>query len=171
MAIAAALAVTAVGMTIAYFSSHISVQNNTNIGFVETEIVEDFDSEESVEPGKNIKKVVTVKNNDSSPCYVRVFCEFNKSSVNKWASLDYNTTTWTDVQPDGYRYYKSVLEAGDYTDPLITNISIDDDAVSISDFDVIVASEAVQAVNPENGDYYPNAQDAFTYFGKTANAG
>lgn len=149
--VVAALSITAItALTIstayAYFSDKDDIVNKVSIGKNDISISENFSTPDSITPGDNIVKepVIEVSGTD---CYVRVFCEFSDSSIN-YATLNFNTSDWTEKQADGYYYYKHKLSDGEKTTPLFTRVKIDDsidDAQLDKDFDIIIYSESAQA--------------------------
>lgn len=131
--------------------------NVVSIGKNNIEIIEEFTPPDDVVPGDIFLKKPMVKNTGPVPCYVRIFAEFNDNKVADVSSINLNTSKWTEKQSDGYYYYKSILKPGETTEPLFTQVSIDEDAKSedIQSFDIIVYAESVQS------DFYSTYNEAF----------
>lgn len=73
LSLVAALAVTAIGGTFAYFTDTDKADNTFTIGNVQIDIEEVFDPEDAnLIPGKDINKDVYVKNTGANDAYVRV---------------------------------------------------------------------------------------------------
>lgn len=129
----------------------------------DTTITEEFPNE-PLEPGKKLTKipqVESIKSDKNCDSYVRVFCEFSDSKANDFATLDLNTKDWTEKQPDGYYYYKSILPVGEKTTPLFTSVQIADiPKDKLIDFDVIVYAESCNA-RSKTGDLYADYSVAF----------
>lgn len=126
----------------AFLLSNDSLQNPFTIGENESHIEENFGSYESFEAGKDYTKKVSVKNDGSVDCYVRVFAEIEDPEVATAVDVDFNTTDWTAKQPDGYYYYKKIIKTKENTAPLFTQITAKKD---VDEFQMIVFSETVQA--------------------------
>lgn len=156
-----ALAATAVGGTLAYFTDEKEATNTFTVGNVKIELTEpNWDASGSedapeVYPGEALKKDPTVKNIGANPCFVRI-------SVTGWDSLapagdiTYRTdyvadalgTDWVENEADGYFYYSKVLAAGETTDALFDQIVIPTDLENgdgTTKYDLVVKAEAVQA--------------------------
>ena len=122
----------------------ISVANQTNsftVGENVTRIEEDFDPPTTIEAGESYEKKVTVRNVKSVPCYVRVFAEFSDPEQSDAMRLDFNTKDWTIRQADGYYYYKKILQVGEATEPLFSQIYAEKDS---NNLELIVYSESIQ---------------------------
>ena len=88
----------------------------------------------------NYDEKVSVRNMGSVPCYVRVFAEIKQPSARTVIEVNYNSEDW---KKDGYYwYYNDVLEAGESTSPLFTQLDVSGDVV---DFEMICYQEAVGA--------------------------
>lgn len=165
--ITSALAVTALTISAtAYFSNTDKAINKTSIGKNDISITESgFSTPDSVSPGDSIVKEPVVKVTGTD-CYVRIFCEFSDSNVN-YANLDFNTTDWTEKQPDGYYYYKHKLSDGEETKPLFTRVKISDSATDTeldNAFDIIIYSESAQAYDSYNHTEFANYQAAWAFW-------
>lgn len=105
-------------------------------------INEVFGSYKEFEKGKYYEKKVTVKNEGTVPCYVRIFAEIEEPDTAEAISVDFNTVDWTKKQADGFYYYREALAAGEITRPLFTQLKAEDD---VAEFEMICCSETVQA--------------------------
>ncbi len=133
----------------------ISVEDGINeftVGSNVSSIEEKFGSYEAFEKGESYGKEVAVRNEGNVACYVRVFAEIEDPDVASVLSVDLNENQWTDKQEDGFYYYREILEPGEKTEPLFTEIRADEDT---AEFRMIIMSETVQA---------DGAEDHFTAF-------
>ena len=85
-------------VTAAFLLSKDSLQNPFTVGENTSHIEETFGSYDSFE--------VSVKNDGSVDCYVRVFAEIEDPDTASAVDIDFNPSDWTVKQPDGYYYYK-----------------------------------------------------------------
>lgn len=80
-----------------------------------------------VEPGDVISKRVTVENVCTQPFHLRVKLingvEQSELSAADVFDIDINTADWT-VHEDGYIYYNSILQPGEFTTPVFTEVGI-----------------------------------------------
>lgn len=127
----------------AYLTVSNSKKNQFTVGYVKSEIVEDYDPPAELKPGIQFKKKVSVKNTGPNDCYVRVLVTFSDSEIEDKCSLDYNTSDWTYNKSDGYWYYNEVLKAGEETSPLFNNVSVSNEAEDsdMKDFDISIYHE------------------------------
>lgn len=146
------------GTTTAFFTAYDRADNVVGIGHNESGIEEEFPSPTPVIPGQDntYTKKVTVKNNDSVPCYIRVSVAFSDSHIGAATSLTgLNTTDWVfcseeeDLKLGGYYYYKKAIAPGESSSPLFEGVKVSSDAdfsfsVFGDTFDVIVYEESVQ---------------------------
>lgn len=153
----ALLAVVSIGIVYAYFTGSANKNNQFSIGGNEVEIIEEFEPGDETKPGDVFTKKPSVMNTGSVPCYVRAFAEFNDNAVAQCASVDWNNTAWTVKQEDGFYYYKTVLQPGEVTEPLFTQVAISSDADPelVKKFDIIVYAESVQSEG------FSNYEEAF----------
>ena len=70
------VAILAVGGTLAYFTSEDSATNVFTIGNVKIDLIENYDQNSDLVPGKKIVKEVSVANTGSRPAYIRVHMAF-----------------------------------------------------------------------------------------------
>ena len=138
----------------AYLTSKDQAINSLSIGYNTTEITEIFPDDTFDLEGKLIK-VVQVENKENVDCYVRVMAKLSEEELADDLEIDFNTEDWS-MQGD-YYYYNSVLEAGDTTSPLFTQVIQKND--EIGDFDILIYEESVQA------EHYENAYEAFEAIG------
>lgn len=153
------LLVTAIaGSTIAFFTSFDRVNNRVGIGHNESIVDEEFPTPPPVVPDETntFTKEVTVRNNDSVPCFIRVSVAFSDSDIGQATELlQLNSTDWIfcskkeNAKLGGYYYYKNPVLPGQSTLPLFKGIQISSDAdfshqAQESSFDVIVYEESVQ---------------------------
>lgn len=164
-ALSAAIATATITMSaVAYFADRDSAVNKISVGKNDISIIESFNPPDSMSPGDTFVKepVIRVSGTD---CYVRVFCEFSDSNVD-YAQLDFNTTDWTEKQPDGYYYYKHKLSDGQETKPLFTKVTIDDTITDseIDNFDIIVYSESAQAYDTYSHKEFTDYKSAWEFW-------
>ncbi len=177
-------ALTGIGATQAYLSSHSSTQNNFTVGKNEISIDEDFDS---VTPQQNMTytKDVTIANTGDVPCYVRVFLQFSDSDVRDVSQVSRDGTTfegWDDFIKDtsgswkyiasgtdstlgGYFYYTKPLQAGESTTSLLKTVKTEfKSADDVTPYDIIVYSESVQTISPDaDGNWVDKSQETDNY--------
>lgn len=94
---------------------------------------EDFPAEGvNIMPGDIVSKIVTLSNEGTAPCFVRIALEKSVNddllSADGCLEMDINTTDWT--YSDGYYYYNSILGPDETTTPLFTQVTIVGEAVS-----------------------------------------
>lgn len=128
----------------AYLITSSRKANEITIGSVKTSIVEEFDPPTRLEPGINFTKKVSVKNNGTNSCYVRILVSFSNSKMGNLCKLDYNTSNWKFDESDGYWYYNGALNPGKTTENLFNNVEIsrDADANEFEDFDITIYHES-----------------------------
>ena len=145
--VAVVMVVAVVSVTYAYLTNWKSKDNPFSIGYNEIEVREEVNMPDELKPGIEFTKKPSVYNSGTVPCYVRVFAEFSVSDVAPFTSLDFDTANWTEKQPDGYYYYKSILAPGKSTTDLFTKVSIaaDADINKMQDFDIIIYAESIQS--------------------------
>ena len=129
-------------ITHAFLADEDSVTNKFSVGENISHIEEAFGSYSNFKAGKSYKKNVTVKNDGSVDCYVRVFAEIEDPEVAEKLTVNYNTNKWTAKQADGYYYYKDKIKPGEKTVPLFTKITAKKDT---DEFQMICYSETVQS--------------------------
>ena len=128
------------GVADAYLSNLDEKVNVVRAGSNKSHIEEEFTPPDEVKPDTEYEKVVTVKNDTDTDCYVRVIAETWDSAVH--VTMDVNTKDWSEKGEDGYYYYQHILGPGEETEPIIRAVRTHDEAVP---FEVIVYEETVQA--------------------------
>lgn len=124
-----------------FFHDEEKITNKIVIGSVETSIMEEFDTKPIV-AGDEFKKIVTVKNNGNSPCYVRLKVLISPEQYKDELNLDINTTDWEYL--DGYYYYKKILGCNEETVPIFTKLYIPNGLEKGDTFDINIYSESLQ---------------------------
>lgn len=142
-------------------SSCDTAKNAFTVADCKTSIVEDFVLPDRIEPGCKITKQVSVRNDGSAPCFVRTFVGFVDGNCKNWAEIDFSTGLW-ELDDDGYRYYTRMLEPGETSEPVCTEVEISPEAsqVQIQDFDIIAFCESTPAKRID-GTPYSSAKEAF----------
>lgn len=127
----------------AYLTVLNSKKNQFTVGYVKSEIVEDYVPPVELKPGITFKKKVSIKNTGPNDCYVRVLVTFSSSEIGDKCTLDYDRTNWTYNESDGYWYYNEVLKSGEETSPLFNNVSVSSKAEDsdMQDFDISIYHE------------------------------
>jgi len=105
-------------------------------------------------PGDIVSKRVTVENVCNHPFYLRVKLARGSDSESLSADdvfkLDLNTQDWT-VAEDGYIYYNTILQPGETTVPVFTQVEIVGSKVDQHDvgttLSLTVTAQAVQSQN------------------------
>ena len=139
IAVIAVLAALITTQTVAYYTTVGKATNVVTSGDIDLQIHEKTDTGEdfpaegvTVIPGDIISKIVTVENTCQHPFYLRVKLVNSSDSAELVAQeclkLDINTNDWT-VGDDGYIYYNRVLEAGQITEPVFTQVEVVGSAV------------------------------------------
>lgn len=150
----AAVGIKAVG---AYLMDKESETNKTVVGGNNIEIVEEFVPPEEIRPGMVIPKDVSVRNTGPGSCYVRIWAEISNSNMDKYLTVDWNMEDF--LYEDGYFYYEFVLDEGEQTPSLMTNIVISSELPQerIEEFSLIVYAESYQAEG------FPNFRKAWEH--------
>lgn len=152
--------VTAVGGIYAWSKLSASVTNNIKTPTVDTEVVEKFDKDSTVDWFDQVEKEVQFKNTGTAPVFLRVsYAEFWKDADGKVISglVDGNEVVnknWTEAWQndwfdggDGWYYYKKVLPANEMTAKVLTSLKFDSNYAEIyqtADYTLKFVSEAVQ---------------------------
>ena len=144
----------------AYLTDADRATNTLTVGGVNVGIVEEFDPPKEIVPGVAFTKDVKVQNNGPSNCYVRIKAVFTDSDMEKYCSVDWNTSDFVYNDEDGYYYYKGELEVGELTKSLFTTVTVSDSIpeAEIKDFDILVYTEAYQS----NG--FDNYEEAWEHY-------
>lgn len=160
IALAAILVTVLTQPTLAYYTAVGKATNVVTSGDIQLKIHEktangeDFPAEGVyVIPGKVVSKRVSVENVCSHPFYLRV--QLISSSTNQQLSaqdcmaLDINTEQWT--EKDGYYYYNKILQPGQITVPVFTEVEIVGEKVLTSHIGTTLSLTVnAQAVQSEN---------------------
>lgn len=131
------LAMIAAG-SLAYYTADTKAHNVITTGSVDIELnewaneerTEKFEDQTGVMPGKDVTKIVEVKNVGTGSAWVcvQMFVDVNaengKQLPTEPVKLDINDTDWT--YQDGYYYYNKPLAPGATTEPLFTTVSFDE---------------------------------------------
>ena len=144
----AVLLIASIGIGIyAFLSDGDTANNRTTICGVTTDIPEKFTPPDDIKPGDVITKDVKIRNTGKDDCYVRVRSLFSDSDMEKYCTVNYNTTDFTYNKNDGYYYYKKVLKKGETTPSLFTTVTISKNIPQdeIRKFDIIVYQESYQS--------------------------
>ena len=128
--------------TLSYMTAKDEAKNTFTVGSQVSKISEVWNSPEFLDKGKSYTKKVSVKNTGTVDCYVRVFAGFEDADMADSITVDWNTSSWTAKQSDGYYYYKERLKPGAATEPLFTKLTATAD---VSNLRMIVYEETVQA--------------------------
>ena len=131
------LAMIAAG-SLAYYTADTKAHNVITTGSVDIELnewaneerTEKFENQTGVMPGKDVTKIVEVKNVGTGSAwvcvqmFVDVYAENGEGLPPEPVKLDINDTDWT--YQDGYYYYNKPLAPGASTEPLFTTVSFDE---------------------------------------------
>ena len=156
--------------TIAYFTadavaSNVITSGNIKIDLKETAIPEEggspvpFENRIGVMPGTSVSKIVQVENIGSQPAYIRVgvdkeifLSEENTEEPDlSLVSWDVNSDFWE--EKDGFYYYKEVLETGQTSEPLFTEVVFDASMGNMyqnSKAEITVTAQATQVAHNGN---------------------
>lgn len=147
--------------TLAYYSTIGKATNVITSGDIQLIIHEktadgsDFPEEGVyIIPGDIVSKRVTVENVCTHPFYLRVSIVSGSTKESLSAEdvfeLDLNTTHWT-VSDDGYIYYNTIVQPGETTVPLFTQVEIVGSKVSQKDVgSMLTLTVNAQAVQSEH---------------------
>ncbi|MBO7252629.1 MAG: hypothetical protein J6V25_08370 [Oscillospiraceae bacterium] len=147
--------------TIAYKTVVGTATNVVTSGNIQLQILETTDNgaffpKEGVEviPGQTVKKSVFIKNVCDHPFWLRIQVVVGSGEDELPASeileiLDLNVKYW--AYRDGYYYYHRILQPGEITEPLFTQVLVRGDKVNQHDvgksMSLIVKAYAVQSEN------------------------
>lgn len=148
------IAVIGIGTTYAYLTSNTgNLENTFTVGKIETEINENPEIQ-----GSMIKKDPSVKNIGSNDCIIRMRVTISPKIIADYLSknhgINYDTGKWIYNDADGFWYYQDVVAPGLNTAPLFTEVNglldadgkLKEEFKSVSDFEITLYQEAVQAV-------------------------
>lgn len=141
-----------IARSIAYLQDKHQRENPFTVGFNETQIIEEFKKPSHLNPGMVFTKKVFVKNTGDVPCYIRV--RILPTSNPDAFVFDYDTENWTQdgSSTESWWYYNSVVQPGEKTGNLITEVSIREDLTgeSSDNTQIIVYEESTQAYGYDN---------------------
>lgn len=165
------LMLTAIGGTLAYFTTEGTATNvitsgNVNIELQETAITEDGetimfeDSQErfGVMPGEDVSKIVQVKNTGDNDAYVRIRITKSIQLADNvqgtpdvsLLSMDFNKENW--IEKDGWHYYCKPLIQGATTEPLFNNVLFDTKMGNMYQNSTAIVQVDVQATQVKNNE-------------------
>ena len=101
-----------------------------------------------MKPGEKIKKEVTFTNTGRGPMYVRACCLFSSKEAEEGARLLMGSSRW-ELAEDGYYYYTDIVNPKERTEVLLYGLTWESEE-EITDFDLTVYTESVQAAGHEN---------------------
>lgn len=133
-----------------YLFDKEKVENEFTVGIQSSHVEEEFEPYDKFEEGQSYTKKVSVVNDGTVPCYIRVFAEVEDQETRDNTDIDYNTEDW--IKSGMYYYCKGIVKAGESTTPLFTTVTARRD---VFNFNMICSSESVQA------DGYGGFEEAF----------
>lgn len=133
-----------------YLFDKEKVKNEFTVGIQSSHIEEEFEPYDKFEEGQSYTKKVSVINDGTVPCYIRVFAEVEDQETRNNTDINYNTEDW--IKSGVYYYCKDIVKAGESTTPLFTTVTAKRD---VFNFNMICSSESVQA------DGYAGFEEAF----------
>lgn len=156
--------------TVAYFTyedtaTNVITMGNIRIELQETAIPEGggepipFKDAYDVLPGKEVSKIVQIKNVGAQQAWIRISVESSIALAEgvegegdpSLIGFDLNKECW--IEQDGYYYYKEALKPGDTTVPLFTKVKFDPEMGNIyqnSKALIRINAQATQVIH--NGD-------------------
>ena len=162
----------AVGGTLAWFTdtetaTNVVTTGNVDIawfegdGNVEKKITDkytgiQFGTETPVTPGQNLDKEARIKNEGKNAAYIRakiVFLDKDQKVIEKpeYMRIAGTDIKWMPNASDGYYYYNKIVEPGEFTDKIMTDIEIATTAnnQNFADKEITVRldAEAIQSDN------------------------
>lgn len=154
--------------TLAYFTAESTAHNVITAGAVNITLHEEAASGESdtdnIMPGDTVSRIVTVTNHDM-PAYVRVKCNISVRNsdgdsldLGDIIQMDIDTQNWT--YRDGWWYYNHLLDTGEATVPLFTQVEFSagmENRYACCNIAIDILAQATQSAN--------NGTDVFTAAG------
>ena len=136
--IVSVLAIAAMG-TLAYFTDTDTAHNEITMGNVGIVLHEGdgegnpFENPVGVMPGDEIAKVVTIENDGANAVWVRIFVNLVLTDAEgaemelpeELITVAFNNEDWLFDEETGAWYFDAVLEPGETTAPVITNVQFD----------------------------------------------
>lgn len=158
-----------IGLAVAYLTDTDDASNAFTVSMIGIRTDEDYTDPGPLTPGQTFTKDVRFTNIDTGTAYVRALVSFSDKAAEDNLRAAFNTTDWTDVQDDGYRYLKAVLPVGATTPSLMTSVTVTGTPDGgWSPFDIYVYAEAVQVTDSATGQRYADAQTAFAAYERGA---
>lgn len=144
--------------TSAFLSDAEHAVNSTSIGYNDTSIKEEFPSPDPIEPEKEsiITKKVSITNQDSVNCFIRVSIDYSDADIGNQCKLNnLDTTNWIFIPKEGnpklggFYYYTKAVNPGESTTTLFDSVTISSGAdyqyhESGDSFQIIVYEESIQ---------------------------
>lgn len=132
----------------AYFVHKKSTVNQINLAYNKITVNENYTPPLNIQKGLTFTKEPYITNIGTVDCYVRIKSVVSDSRVEKYLTIDYNTTDYTYNAEDGYWYYKTALKPGEKSKSLFTTVKIAEDAddIVLDGFDIYVYAESIQTV-------------------------
>lgn len=124
----------------AYYTDEDALLNSARNSHSDIVIKEEFDPPTGpmIPAMSDVYKEVKIQNKGAE-CFVRVYLEFSDSGYEDKTSIDFNTSDWEKI--GDYWYYKKVLQRGETTPELMSNIHFFTNVPN--DFEIIVYAESV----------------------------
>ena len=117
------------GVTYSWFTARETGENRLDMGTVEVEVVEDFQSVTDAVRNVEYKKTVQVQSNGTKNTYVRVklFPEWSEPSL-PVSNVQFNLADNSDwvLHGDGYFYFKYYLTQEQVTSELLQSVTLSD---------------------------------------------
>lgn len=175
-----------IGATYAYFTYLDSAENVFEVGTNTIEVDEDYEPPEEITTGETrFLKTVRIKNTGTIPCFIRMFCEFSDSDIEKYTEVlvgdewikaedlhsaeleDWVYIPEEDGKLGGYFYYTKPVEPDESTKPIFKEVKVtipSTEGDKAKDFDIIVYSESVQIKDYNGNDYADGWMGAWNEF-------
>ena len=145
------LLLTGTGITWSYFTDSDALLNTVTTGHSDITIVENFpDPPENPSPGTEVKKEVSVKNNQSES-WIRMLVKVNDSRIEEKITLDFNTADWIKGD-DSYWYYKKPVKTGEITEPLLRSVTFNENLEEGENLEIICYGESVNVKESDKGE-------------------
>lgn len=155
--------------TYAYFVAEETAYNVITTGCLYMDLIEETTGGEpwpeegikDVIPSMTVDKVVRVENKGSVPFFTRIQKEttvipgpgVTAELTDEYISVDINTESW--IEQDGYYYYHRILQPGEVTEPLFTQVSFAPEMGNEYQNATVEVYVLAQAVQSDNNGYDP----------------
>lgn len=106
-----------------YVSDFVERDNQVFVKNNDISIVEQFDPEPVRSVGDIFIKEPTVKNENQTACFVRIYVSYSDERAKEAFLITANQADWR-YGEDGFYYYKHLLEVGETTTPLFSDVKI-----------------------------------------------